>query len=90
MNLFKKRNLIILAGLIFVTSASLDPLHHDYSGDQISDIECHFCNIESSEPVQSNIFVDQVFHINLIKVKISENLFSYNSKNFYSRAPPKI
>ena len=43
MKLLSKKYFILLAGLLFVTSVSLDPLQHEYFESEDSKIECQFC-----------------------------------------------
>ena len=56
---FNKNNLLILLGLLFVSSANLDPLYHDLLEDEHSKVECHFCINNISEVVLSETILEK-------------------------------
>ncbi len=89
MKFFGKKYFILLTGLFFVTSVSLDPLYHEFIEDESSRIECQFCKNEVSGPIKSTVDIVKVSLSTILKVEINENFISFNLNNYYSRAPPK-
>ena len=89
MKFFGKKYFILLTGLFFVTSLSLDPLYHEFIEDESSQIECQLCKNEVSGPIKSTVDIVKVSLSTILKVEINENFISFNLNNYYSRAPPK-
>ena len=89
MKFFGKKYFILLTGLLFVTSVSLDPLYHEFVGAESSPIECLLCKNEVSDPIKSTVGIVKVSLSTILKVEINENFISFNLNNYYSRAPPK-
>ena len=89
MKIVAKKYLILLAGLIFVTSIFVDPLYHEFSEDEYSQAECQFCKNNISIPTQSNVDSVKIFLSTTLPVEINENFISFNFYNYFSRAPPK-
>ena len=89
MKFFGKKYFILLTGLFFVTSVSLDPLYHEFIEDESSRIECQFCKNEVSGPIKSTVDIVKVSLSTILKVEINENFISFNLNKYYSRAPPK-
>ena len=90
MKFFNKKYLLLLAGLLFVSTVTLDPFHHDFFESDHSEAECHLCINEISDPIKSESGLTKLSISNILNVTKVENFTSYNSKNFHSRAPPKI
>ena len=84
-----KKYFILLTGLLFVTSVSLDPLFHGFIESESSQIECQFCKNEVSDPIETKIGIVKVSLSSILKDEINENFISFNLNNYYSRAPPK-
>ena len=89
MKFFGKKYFILLTGLFFVTSVSLDPLYHEFIEDESSQIECQLCKNEVSGLIKSTVDIVKVSLSTILKVEINENFISFNLNNYYSRAPPK-
>ena len=49
--LFTKNYFLVLVGLFFVATFALDPLFHEASEDDHSNLECHFCLNEISDAI---------------------------------------
>lgn len=79
---------VLLAALLFATSAAFDPLTHDFVGDESTELECHFCNNEVSDPVQSNLYFAETFLFDFLTVEQEEFFLHQSFNNFQSRAPP--
>jgi hypothetical protein len=90
MKSLSKKYFILLAGLLFVTSVSLDPLQHEYFESEDSKIECQFCKNKVSKPIQFKVGIAKISLSAILIVVINEDFISYKFNNFYSRAPPKI
>ena len=88
MNFFGKKYFVLIVGLLFVTSLSLDSLYHGYIEGESSQIECQFCKNEVSGSIQSKVGIATISLSKILKIEINKNFISFNLKNFYSRAPP--
>ena len=88
MSLSNIKYIILFAAILFATSATFDPLTHDYADGELSELECHFCNNEASDPVQFNIYFAETFLFDFLVIKKEEYLLSQSFNNFQSRAPP--
>ena len=72
-------------------SLSLSRLMRDIaSDDQSEQIECQLCNNEASEPVKIKTFEHNYYLSSLLISGIEDKFISTLSKDFQSRAPPKI
>ena len=88
-NLFHKKHLIILIGIIFLSVSSIESHYHEEHDINHSEAECHFC---------INDLFDDNIDIPSEKLFLSDlnnfiNLDNYTPQffiNFHSRAPPKI
>lgn len=83
--------LILLAGILFVISASLDPLNHGFSehDHDVAEIECQFCENEVFDTNDLNSKLAKVSFTKLFKIEIKQEFISFSPKNFHSRAPPR-
>ena len=64
--------MVLLAALLFATSAAFDPLTHDFIEGASSELECQFCNIEVSDPVQLNIYFAENFLFDFLTIEKNE------------------
>ena len=80
--------MVLLAALLFATSAAFDPLTHDFIEGASSELECQFCNIEVSDPVQLNIYFAENFLFDFLAIEKKEFFLHQSFNNFQSRAPP--
>jgi hypothetical protein len=90
LNLFIKNSLLILVGLFFVSSFILDPFFHEASGEDHSNLECHFCLNEISDETLLDLETNISFLSNFSNIENLDNFTPFLYKNFFSRAPPKI
>ena len=85
----KNNLLLLIAGLLFITSVSADSLIHDHISEEETSIECQY---NENKTVDINQNKPSLIGKNLLK-KIDEDLNqtfqSPNINYFYSRAPPK-
>jgi len=88
MSLLDKKYIILFAAILFAVSAAFDPLTHDYDDGGLSELECHFCNNEASDPVQFNIYFAENFLFDFLVIEKEEYFLSQSFNNFQSRAPP--
>ena len=89
MNIFRKKKFLLVAGLLFVTSASVHSIEHRFIDEDISHIECLLCDNTVSDSVETQINVDKVSLLEILKDEINNNFISFNLNSYYSRAPPK-
>ena len=87
---FYKKKVLLLAGLLFIASGSLDALYHVHSDGESSQIRCQFCKNETPDPAESEIFISRFVLSKVTTLEIKEKLFSPRPKAFLSRAPPNI
>ena len=90
LNLFTKNSLLILVGLFFVSSFTLDPFFHEALEEDHSNLECHFCLNEISDETLLDLETNILFLSNFSNIENLDNFTPYLYKNFSSRAPPKI
>jgi hypothetical protein len=88
--LFTKNYFLILVGLFFVSTFALDPLFHEASEDDHSNLECHFCLNEISDATLPKTEKEIFLFPNFSEIENLENFSSLFYKNYSSRAPPKI
>ena len=87
---FNKNNLLILLGLLFVSSANLDPLYHDILEGEHSKVECHFCINNISEDGLPEAILENFSLSNFYYFQNLDIFIPHIAKSFLSRAPPKI
>ena len=87
-----KKFLITLFGLFFISFATLDPFFHDHDviEDEHSELECHFCLIETHDDDANYIKIEKDFSSNSFLPKNIDANYQSNLLGFNSRAPPKI
>ena len=81
---------LLLAGFIFIASASADPLLHSYEDSESYQIECQFCKNDVSEPLKRNLLETNNYLSIDKKVEVYEKYISIIKHDYSSRAPPKI
>ena len=89
-NIKNNKAFILLAGIFFAASITADPFIHDHHHEESDTlIECQLCENKTAdiESVQSEI--NQNIQSSHVSLKINQNLFSTNTKNYQSRAPPR-
>ena len=86
---FNKNNLLILLGLLFVSSANLDPLYHDLLEGEHSKAECHFCINNISEDGLPEAILENFSLSNFYYFQNLDIFIPHIAKSFLSRAPPK-
>ena len=89
MNIFRKKKFLLVAGLLFVTSASVHSIEHRFIDEDIYHIECLLCDNTVSDSIETQINVDKVSLSEILKDEINNNFISFNLNSYYSRAPPK-
>ena len=91
MKFLSNKYLILLAGILFVISASLDPLNHGFSehDHDVAEIECQFCENEVFDTNQSKSKLAKASYLTVFKIEINQLFISYLPKYSHSRAPPK-
>ena len=77
--LFTKNYLLVLVGLFFVSTFALDPLFHEASEDDHSNLECHFCLNEIS---------DATFKLKLAEEEDPNKIIFFLTGNFFSVCTP--
>ena len=85
----KNNLLLLIAGLLFITSVSADSLIHDHISEEETSIDCQYNENKTVDISQNK---PSLIGKNLLK-KIDEDLNqtfqSPNTNYVYSRAPPK-
>ena len=89
MNNFNKKTFIILAGLLFASSITSDPLIHDHLDSSNSTVECEYCENKTFDASEAKTQVDNTFISVLTSCEVKKNFHSPSFQNFQSRAPPK-
>jgi hypothetical protein len=89
MRKFTNKTLIILSGLLFLTSLSADPFLHDHIGENQTLIECQLCENKTSGLLEGDEAVTDFVESSIIKELKIEDISQCHSKNYQSRAPPK-
>ena len=86
----KSQRILLIVGFFLLAVSSFHPINHIASDDQIEQIECQLCNNETSEPVKIKTFENNYYLSSLLISGIENKFISTLSKDFQSRAPPKI
>tara|TARA_B100001063_G_scaffold227209_1_gene237476 strand:- start:339 stop:614 length:276 start_codon:yes stop_codon:yes gene_type:complete len=89
-NIKNNKTFTLLAGILFVASINADSFIHDHFEESESLIECQLCENKTADINNAKSLVNQNIHSSLINQEIAKNLFSSNTRNYQSRAPPKI
>ena len=80
----------LLAGILFAASVTADPLIHDHHHEESDTlIECQLCENKTADIKSIKSQINQNIQLSDVSLEINQGLFSTNTKNFQSRAPPK-
>jgi|TARA_B100001250_G_scaffold242327_1_gene208241 hypothetical protein len=90
MKYMKNKYVFFLFGLFLAVNLTLHPLEHTDSDNLESEVECEFCINELIKPITSDVSPQNLVPFKNLSFGITENVDSFDFKNFSSRAPPKI
>ena len=80
----------LLAGIFFAASITADPFIHDHHHEESDTlIECQLCENKTADIKSVKSEINQNIQSSHVSLKINQDLFSTNTKNYQSRAPPK-
>jgi len=73
---------LVLTGLLFVFSVSLDPFNHGFSEHhhELSEVECQFCENEVFDTNQSKSKLAKASYLTVFKIEINQLFISYLPK----------
>ena len=90
MNNLSKKTFIFLAGFLFVSSITSDPLIHDHFEDNDSFVECQLCENKTFDLADTKTSINKAYAFQKNSEGINQDFVSPVFQNFQSRAPPKI
>ena len=89
-NIKNNKAFILLAGILFAASITADPFIHDHHHEESDTlIECQLCENKTADIKNVKSEINQNIQSSHVSLKINQDLFSTNTKNYQSRAPPK-
>jgi hypothetical protein len=89
-NIRNNKAFILLAGILFAASITADPFIHDHHHEESDTlIECQLCENKTADIKSVQSEINQNIQSSHVSLKINQNLFSTNTKNYQSRAPPR-
>jgi len=89
-NIKNNKAFTLLAGILFAASLTTDPLIHDHHHEESDTlIECQLCENKTADIKNVKSEINQNIQLSNVSLEINQDLFSTNTKNFQSRAPPK-
>ena len=89
-NIKNNKAFTLLAGILFAASLTADPLIHDHHhGESDTLIECQLCENKTADIKNVKSEINQNIQLSNVSLEINQDLFSTNTKNYQSRAPPK-
>ena len=89
-NIKNNKAFTLLAGILFAASITADPLIHDHHHEESDTlIECQLCENKTADIKSVQSEINQNIQSSHVSLKINQNLFSTNTKNYQSRAPPR-
>ena len=89
-NIKTNKAFILLAGILFAASITADPFIHDHHHEESDTlIECQLCENKTADIKSVQSEINQNIQSSHVSLKINQNLFSTNTKNYQSRAPPR-
>jgi hypothetical protein len=88
-NIKNNKAFILLAGIFFAASITADPFIHDHFEESESLIECQLCENKTADIKNVKSEINENIQSSHVSLKINQDLFSTNTKNHQSRAPPK-
>ena len=86
----RSQRILLIVGFFFLAVSSFHPINHIVFDDKSEQTECQLCNNEASEPVKIKTFENNYYLSSLLISGIEDKFISTLSKDFQSRAPPKI
>ena len=89
-NIKNNKAFTLLAGILFAASITADPFIHDHHHEESDTlIECQLCENKTADIKSVQSEINQNIQSSHVSIKINQNLFSTNTKNYQSRAPPR-
>ena len=89
-NIRNNKAFILLAGIFFAASITADPFIHDHHHEESDTlIECQLCENKTADIKSVQSEINQNIQSSHVSLKINQDLFSTNTKNYQSRAPPR-
>jgi hypothetical protein len=89
-NINNSKAFTLLAGILFAASITADPFIHDHHHEESDTlIECQLCENKTADIKSVQSEINQNIQSSHVSLKINQNLFSTNTKNYQSRAPPR-
>ena len=89
-NIKNNKAFTLVAGILFAASLTADPLIHDHHHEESDTlIECQLCENKTADIKNVKSEINQNIQLSNVSLEINQDLFSTNTKNFQSRAPPK-
>ena len=89
-NIKNNKTFILLAGIFFAASVTADPFIHDHHHEESDTlIECQLCENKTADIKSVKSEINQNIQSSHVSLKFNQDLFSTNTKNYQSRAPPK-
>ena len=85
----KNNLLLLIAGLLFITSVSADSLIHDHISEEETSIECQYNENKTVDINQNKPSLIGKTLLEKIDEDINQTFQSPNTNYFYSRTPPK-
>lgn len=85
----KNNFLLLIAGLLFITSVSADLLIHNHILEEETSIECQYNENKTVDINQNKPNLIGKILLEKIDEDINQTFQSPNTNYFYSRAPPK-
>ncbi len=90
MKVLEGNNILLIVGLVFLAISTVHPIDHIDLNDQSEQIECQLCNNDASQPLKTKSLDSNYYLSSILITEIRNKFISTNSKDFQSRAPPKI
>ena len=89
-NIKNNKAFTLLAGFLFAASITADPFIHDHHHEESDTlIECQLCENKTADIKNVKSEINQNIQLSNVSLEINQDLFSTNTKNYQSRAPPK-
>ena len=85
----KNNILLLIAGLLFITSVSADSLIHDHISEEETSIECQYNENKTVDINQNKPSLIGKTLLEKIDEDLNQTFQSPNTNSFHSRAPPK-
>ena len=85
----KNNLLLLIAGLLFITSVSADSLIHDHISEEETSIECQYNENKTVDVNQNKPYLSAEVLLEKIDEDLNQTFQSPNTNFFHSRAPPK-